>query len=126
MGPHFYTSPNWYPSKAVSGKGVPTWNYIAVHVRGTIALQEDPDWLRAHVGELSHQHEYFRPKPWTPDEAPADYIQGLLRAIVGLEISITSIEGKWKLSQNRPEGDGEGIKQALIAEGRADLAALLK
>jgi transcriptional regulator len=126
MGPHFYTSPNWYPSKAVSGKGVPTWNYIAVHVRGTITLQEEPEWLRAHVGELSHQHEYFRPKPWSPDEAPGDYIQGLLRAIVGLEISITSIEGKWKLSQNRPEGDGEGIKQALIAEGRADLAALLK
>ena len=126
MGPHFYTSPNWYPSKAATGKGVPTWNYIALHVRGTITVHDDADWLRAHVGELSHEHEHFRDKPWSPDEAPGDYIAGLIRAIVGIEIAITSIEGKWKLSQNRPEGDAAGIKQALIAEGRDDLAALLK
>ncbi len=126
MGPHFYTSPNWYPSKAVTGKGVPTWNYIAVHVRGTITLHDDAEWVRAHVDELSHEHEHFCDKPWSPDEAPGDYIAGLIRAIVGVEIAITSIEGKWKLSQNRPEGDAEGIRRALIAEGREDLAALLK
>jgi transcriptional regulator len=126
MGPHFYTSPTWYPSKAATGKGVPTWNYIAVHVRGTVTLHEEPEWLRAHVGELSHEHEHFRPTPWAPEQAPADYIQSLIRAIVGIEISITGIEGKWKLGQNRPQGDGEGIRQALVAEGRPDLAELIK
>jgi transcriptional regulator len=126
MGPHFYTSPSWYPSKAQTGKGVPTWNYIAVQVRGTLTLHDDPQWLRAHVGALANEHERFRLRPWTVDEAPADYIQGLLKAIVGFELSITGIEGKWKLSQNRPAGDVEGIKNALIAEGRDDLAGLMK
>ena len=126
MGPHFYTSPNWYPSKAVTGKGVPTWNYITVHVRGTISVQDDADWLRAHVAELSHAHEHFRKQPWSHDQAPGDYIEALLKAIVGVEISITSMEGKWKLGQNRPAGDGEGIRQGLIAEGRPDLAELIK
>lgn len=126
MGPHFYTSPNWYPSKAATGKGVPTWNYIAVHVRGTITVHEEPQWLRAHVAELSHEHEHFRDKVWSPDQAPGDYIDALIRAIVGIEISITSTEGKWKLGQNRPAGDGEGIRQGLIAEGRPDLAELIK
>jgi transcriptional regulator len=126
MGPHFYTSPNWYPSKAQTGKGVPTWNYIAVQVRGTLTLHDDVEWLRAHVGALAHEHEHFRPQPWTVEEAPADYIQGLLKAIVGFELSIAGIEGKWKLSQNQPTGDVEGIKDALIREGRDDLAGLMK
>jgi len=125
MGPHFYTSPSWYPSKAQTGKGVPTWNYIAVHVRGTLTLHDDPEWLRAHVGALGHEHEHFRLRPWTVEEAPADYIRTLLKAIVGFKLSITGIEGKWKLSQNRPAGDVEGVKDALIAEGRGDLAGLM-
>ena len=126
LGPHFYTSPNWYPSKQLSGKGVPTWNYISVHVRGRITLHDDADWLRAHVGALSHEHERERATPWKPEDAPGDYIQALLKAIVGYEIAITSMEGKWKLGQNRPAGDGEGIRQALIAEGRPDLAGLIQ
>ena len=126
LGAHFYTSPNWYPSKAVTGKGVPTWNYISVQVRGTVTLHDDVEWLRAHVGALSHEHEKDRPTPWKVEDAPADYIAGLLRAIVGFEISITGMEGKWKLSQNRPAGDVAGIKHALIREGRDDLAGLLK
>jgi len=126
IGAHFYTSPSWYPSKAQTGKGVPTWNYIAVQVRGRLALYEDSEWLRAHVGALAHEHEHFRPKPWMVEESPADYIQGLLKAIVGFELSITGIEGKWKLSQNRPAGDVQGIKDALIREGRDDLAGLMK
>ena len=125
MGPHFYTSPSWYPSKAQTGKGVPTWNYISVQVRGTLTLHDDPQWLRAHVGALANEHEHFRPQPWTVEEAPADYIQGLLKAIVGFELSITGIEGAWKMSQNRPADDVEGIKQALIREGRDDLAGLM-
>ena len=126
LGPHFYTSPNWYPSKAVSGKGVPTWNYISVHVRGRLTLHDDVEWLRTHVGALSHEHEKDRPVPWKPEDAPGDYIEALLKAIVGYEIAITSIEGKWKLGQNRPAGDGAGIREALLAEGRPDLAELIK
>jgi len=125
MGPHFYASPSWYPSKAQTGKGVPTWNYISVQVRGTLTLHEDSEWLCAHVSALAHEHEHFRSKPWTVEEAPADYIQSLLKVIVGFELSITGIEGAWKMSQNRPAGDVEGIKEALIQEGRDDLARLM-
>ena len=125
LGPHFYTSPNWYPSKLETGKGVPTWNYITVHVRGRIALHEDEAWLTEHLAKLSNAHEAHLPNPWKPDDAPADYLASLKRAIVGFEIAITSIEGKWKLSQNRVPADIEGIRQALTAEGRSDLAGLI-
>jgi transcriptional regulator len=125
LGPHFYTSPNWYPSKLETGKGVPTWNYITVHVRGRIALHEDEAWLTEHLAKLSNAHEAHLPNPWKPEDAPADYLASLKRAIVGFEIAITSIEGKWKLSQNRVPADIEGIRQALTAEGRSDLASLI-
>ena len=125
LGPHFYTSPNWYPSKLETGKGVPTWNYITVHVRGRIALHEDEAWLTEHLAKLSNAHEAHLPNPWKPEDAPADYLASLKRAIVGFEIAITSIEGKWKLSQNRLPADIEGIRQALTAEGRSDLADLI-
>ena len=125
LGPHFYTSPNWYPSKLETGKGVPTWNYITVHVRGRIALHEDEAWLTEHLAKLSNAHEAHLPNPWKPEDAPADYLASLKRAIVGFEIAITSIEGKWKLSQNRVPADIEGIRQALTAEGRSDLAGLI-
>jgi transcriptional regulator len=126
LGPHFYVSPYWYPSKAETGKAVPTWNYIAVHARGKIVLHDDPQWLRAHVGRLSQFHEAGRATPWGVDDAPADYINGLLRAIVGFELSIESLEGKWKLSQNRSAADIQGVKDALAREGHDDLARLMK
>ena len=125
LGPHFYTSPNWYPSKLETGKGVPTWNYITVHVRGRIALHEDEAWLTEHLAKLSNAHEAHLPNPWKPEDAPADYLASLKRAIVGFEIAITSIEGKWTLSQTRLPADIEGIRQALTAEGRSDLADLI-
>jgi transcriptional regulator len=125
LGPHVYVSPNWYPSKAETGKGVPTWNYITVHARGRIALHDDPQWLRAHVGRLSEVHEAGRPMPWKVEDAPKDYIDGLLRAIVGFELSVASLEGKWKLSQNRAAADIEGVRDALAREGRDDLARLM-
>jgi transcriptional regulator len=125
LGPHFYVSPNWYPSKAETGKAVPTWNYITVHARGKITLHDDPDWLRAHVGRLSRFHEAERTAPWKVEDAPNDYIQGLLRAIVGFELSIEKLEGKWKLSQNRAATDIEGVKEGLAEDGRDDLARLM-
>ena len=126
MGPHFYTSPNWYPSKAQTGKGVPTWNYITVHARGAITLHEDTEWLRGHVGRLADIHEAGQPRPWKLEEAPKDYIEGLLGAIVGFELKITKLEGKWKLSQNRVAADIEGVRQALKCQGRGDLADLMR
>jgi transcriptional regulator len=125
LGPHFYVSPNWYPSKAETGKAVPTWNYIAVHARGKIILHDDPAWLRAHVGRLSQFHEAGRAAPWSVEEAPADYIQAMLRAIVGFELAIEKLEGKWKLNQNRTEADIQGVKEALAREGHDDLAHLM-
>ena len=126
MGPQFYVSPNWYPTKHETGKAVPTWNYITVHARGVLTLHQDPEWLRAHVTRLSDSHEMGRPNPWKVSDAPQSYIDGLLRAIVGFELKITSLEGKWKLSQNRPAADIEGVKQALERDGHDDLAALMK
>jgi transcriptional regulator len=125
LGPHAYVSPNWYPSKAETGKAVPTWNYITVHARGRIALHDDAQWLRAHVGRLSETHEAGRPAPWKVEDAPKDYIDGLLRAIVGFELSISRLEGKWKLSQNRTAADIAGVRDALARESCDDIARLM-
>jgi transcriptional regulator len=125
LGPDAYISPNWYPTKAETGKAVPTWNYLTVHARGTITVIEDADWLRAHVAALSDRHEAGRPEPWSIGDAPPAYIASLLRAIVGLEIAVTSLEGKWKLSQNRP-ADIDGVKAGLMQDGQAALAGLMK
>ena len=113
LGPDAYVSPGWYPSKAQTGKAVPTWNYLTVHARGTVGVIQDLDWLRAHVTALSGAHESGRPDPWKITDAPPDYIDSMLRAIVGLEIAITGLKGKWKLSQNRP-GDRESVREALL------------
>lgn len=126
LGPHAYVSPNWYPSKAETGKAVPTWNYITVHARGPIRWIQDADWLKSHVTALSSHHESPRPEPWTIDDAPASYIDGLVRAIVGFELTIESLEGKYKLSQNRPEADQQGVREAFAREGRDDIARLMK
>jgi transcriptional regulator len=125
LGPHAYVSPSWYPSKAETGKAVPTWNYITVHARGRFTLRDDPAWLRAHVGALSATHEAASTAPWSVADAPADYIDGLLRAIVGFEISLTRLEGKWKLSQNRSAADIEGVRSELARNGGAELAGLM-
>lgn len=126
LGPHAYVSPSWYPSKAVAGKAVPTWNYITVHAKGRIRWTQDADWLRAHVTALSDTHETGRTEPWKVGDAPASYIDGLLRAIVGFELTIEKLEGKYKLSQNRDVADREGVRDAYAREGRPDLAGLMK
>ncbi len=125
LGPHAYVSPNWYPSKAETGKAVPTWNYLTVHARGSIRWTQDADWLRAHVTALSDAHEAPREEPWKVGDAPASYIDALLRAIVGFELTVTGLEGKWKLSQNREAGDRAGVHEGFSREGRDDIACLM-
>ena len=125
LGPHAYVSPSWYPSKAETGKAVPTWNYIAVHARGTIQWIQDGDWLRAHVTALSAAHEAGRENPWAIGDAPASYVDGLLRAIVGFELSIAKLEGKWKLSQNRDAADRAGVRDGLLGDDHEDLSRLM-
>ncbi len=118
-----YISPRWYPTKAVDGKVVPTWNYEVVHVHGTIEIHDDADWKRTMVHDLTTQHErqvsaMDAATPWAIDDAPADYVDTMLKAIVGLELHITKIEGKRKLSQNRPEADRLGVVEGLNASTR--------
>ena len=125
LGPHAYVSPSWYPSKAETGKAVPTWNYITVHARGRIAWRQEPDWLRAHVSALSDAHEAQRAQPWAVGDAPETYIQTMLRGVVGFELTIESLQGKYKLSQNRDAADRAGVREAFGREGLTDLARLM-
>ncbi len=123
-GPQAYISPSWYESKARHGRVVPTWNYEAVHLTGTIAFHQDPEWLRAFVTRLTRLHEGGREHPWAVTDAPPEYIDGQLRAIVGVELTITEIEAKQKLSQNRSDLDRQGVVTGLRAEPDAGSAAI--
>ncbi len=117
QGPQGYVSPNWYPSKRETGKVVPTWNYVAVHAYGTAIPFEDVETLRAHLGALTDRFEAGSAVPWKIDDAPAGYIDGMCRAIIGIEIRLTRIEGKWKQSQNRTRHDRLGVINGLRAQG---------
>lgn len=117
-GADSYVSPAWYPSKREHGKVVPTWNYAALHIGGPIRFIEEAAWLRQLVGSLTEAHEAGRPQPWSVRDAPADYIDAMLRAIVGFEIEISSIAGKVKGSQNRPAADRAAVRAALREAGR--------
>lgn len=117
QGPQAYVSPSAYPSKAEHGKVVPTWNYIMVQARGRLRAIDDPAWLHALVSRLTDRHEANRPVPWEVGDAPLDYIEKMLGAIVGIEIEIEAIAGKWKVSQNRSAADREGVARTLSAEG---------
>ncbi|CAN7443626.1 FMN-binding negative transcriptional regulator [Phyllobacterium sp. LjRoot231] len=116
QGPQTYVSPSWYATKQETGKVVPTWNYVIVQVRGTARIIEDRDWLKHHVSQLTARNEAPRAAPWTVDDAPETYIDAQLKGIVGIEIEIAQIEGKWKVSQNRPENDRTGVADGLEAE----------
>jgi transcriptional regulator len=117
QGPQAYISPGWYASKAETGKVVPTWNYVMVQARGRLKVIDDVAWLRQLVGELTERHESARAAPWAVDDAPAEYIATMLRAIVGLEIELASLSGKWKVSQNRSAADREGVARGLGEPG---------
>ena len=117
QGTERYITPSWYKSKAEHAKVVPTWNYAIVQARGAAVLHHDPAWLHEHVGALSAGHEAGRPAPWALTDAPAAYVASQLKGIVGIEIEIGAIEGKWKASQNRPLADRAGVVEGLMAEG---------
>ncbi len=112
-----YVTPSWYATKRETGEVVPTWNYSAVHVYGTLRAIEDRDWLRRLVGDLTERHEASRAAPWKVSDAPDEYIERMLRAIVGIEITITRIEGKAKVSQNRAAADRAGVVAGLREQG---------
>ena len=122
-GPDGYISPSLYATKKETGKVVPTWNYVAIHAYGTIEYFDDPERLLIVVTRLTEEHETPRAQPWAVTDAPADFVQGMLRAIVGISIPIARLEGKYKLSQNRPKADHAGIVSGLEADGKTDLAA---
>ena len=117
QGPQAYISPNWYPTKAENGKAVPTWNYITVQARGRLVVRDDTTWLRELVSRLTQRHEATQSRPWTLGDAPQAYIDAMLRAIVGIEIPLTSLQGKWKLSQNHPMVNREGVTSGLRSQG---------
>lgn len=125
LGPDAYISPRWYETTKKTGKVVPTWNYIAIQARGPVTFFEEKKKLKEFVTLLTRHHEADARAPWEVEGAPASYIEGELRSIVGFELEISKIEGKWKLSQNRPEADKEGAKAGLKRRGRPnDLAVL--
>lgn len=115
QGAQGYITPNWYPSKALHAKAVPTWNYAVVHAYGRPEVMQDKDWLRRHVGELTDQQEASEAAPWAVSDAPEAYVDVMLRGIVGFRFAITRLEGKWKMSQNRETDDREGVVAGLRA-----------
>ncbi|WP_029138453.1 FMN-binding negative transcriptional regulator [Nakamurella lactea] len=122
QGPDAYVSPAWYASKAEHGRVVPTWNYSAVHLRGAVTVHDDPDWLRQVVTDLTDFHEAGREHPWQVADAPPRYVDGQLRAIVGVELTVTRVEAKAKWSQNRSEADRAGVHAGYLADGDDDAA----
>lgn len=116
QGPQAYISPNWYPSKRVDARVVPTWNYAVVHAQATLRAIEDHAGILAIVGALTARHEASQPHPWQVGDAPAEHIERLLGVIVGVEFRITRLQGKWKVSQNQPSGNREGAARGLAAQ----------
>lgn len=117
-----YVTPGWYETKRETGKVVPTWNYALVQVHGRARAIEDTDWIATQIADLTALQEAARPEPWAVDDAPAPFIAAQMRGIVGIEIPIGRIEGKWKVSQNRPEADRSGVAEGFAAQGAAGAA----
>ncbi|HZV92306.1 MAG TPA: FMN-binding negative transcriptional regulator [Caldimonas sp.] len=133
QGAQVYVSPAWYPSKAEHGKVVPTWNYIMVQGRGRLRAIDDAEWLRRFVSSLTDDHEKRRvaqspaqAATWAVTDAPAEFVETMLKAIVGIEIVLTSLVGKWKASQNRPAADREGVARGLDDLAGSDAAAMAR
>ena len=115
QGPDAYVSPSWYPTKAETGRVVPTWNYLAVHVEGCARIVQDSTWLKHHLNQLTDQHESGMDNPWSVGDAPADFTEQLVQAIVGIEIKIETLTGKLKASQNHPKRNRVGVKAGLAS-----------
>jgi transcriptional regulator len=125
QGPEAYVTPSWYPSKREHGRVVPTWNYVIVEARGAARIVEDEGWLRAQIEALTRLREAGRAEPWAVGDAPEPFVGAMLRGIVGIEVPIGALAGKWKVSQNRPPGDREGVAGGLAAEGTEAMARLV-
>jgi transcriptional regulator len=125
QGPLSYVTPSFYETKKETGKVVPTWNYAMVQARGVARVHTDPSWLHAQINELTDHQEAGRAHPWAVNDAPEPYIHSQLHGIIGVEIPITAIEGKWKVSQNRPEADRRGVAEGL-AEANPAMASLVR
>ena len=121
-----YITPSWYETKRQHGRVVPTWNYITAHVYGRLSVHDDPAWVERNVRALTGKHELNRQPQWHVDDAPTEYVSGQLRAIVGVELVISRIDAKFKLSQNRSEQDITGVVAGLEAETRADMAEAVR
>ena len=124
QGPNSFISPSWYPSKRENARVVPTWNYAVVHVHGVLRFVDDPAWVRSHVEALTREHEEKRDPPWAVTDAPADFVEKMVAAVVGIEISITELVGKWKVSQNRSAADRVGVIEGLEGEASASSVAM--
>lgn len=125
QGPDAYISPSWYATKQETGKVVPTWNYAAVHAYGSLRVIDDAAWLRGQLEALTSDHEARFSEPWKVEDAPADFTDKLLEAIVGIEITINRLEGKWKVSQNQPQRNQAGVMQGLADNGQPAMAELV-
>ncbi|MGE6108091.1 FMN-binding negative transcriptional regulator [Aeromonas sobria] len=121
-----YISPNWYPSKQAHHKQVPTWNYAVVHAHGRIRVRDDARFVRRLLATLTRTQEAAEPRPWKMADAPRDYVEAMVAAVVGIEIEITGLVGKFKLSQNKEEGDRLGVVDALQAKGQTALAEAMQ
>ena len=127
QGPQAYITPGWYPGKAAHGEVVPTWNYVVAHAHGVARAIDDRDWLLDMLGRLTDAHEANRPSPWSLADAPGPFVDRMMRAIVGIEIPLAALVGKFKLSQNRSAADRAGVRQGLAAgtAGARAAAALM-
>jgi transcriptional regulator len=125
-GPDAYISPAWYATKREHGRVVPTWNYITAHAYGRLVIHDDPGWVEANVRRLTGLHEGTRAEPWSVDDAPEAYLAGQLKAIVGVEVIIDRVEGKWKLSQNRSAADMAGAIEGLEALGEDGISSAMR
>jgi transcriptional regulator len=125
QGPQTYISPGWYATKQEHGKVVPTWNYAVVHASGPLQVRDDAAWVRAQLNDLVGQQEAHFARPWAVDDAPRDYTDKLIQAIVGIEIPITHLSGKWKVSQNQPAANQAGVVQGLQAQQSSSEAAAM-
>ena len=126
QGTNTYVTPSWYASKAEHGKVVPTWNYAMVQARGSAAIHQDAEWLRQQVGELTDRHETDRSAPWQVNDAPEGFVAAQLRGIAGIEITVSELTGKWKVSQNRPQADRTGVYDGLMQDGENGMADLVE
>lgn len=125
QGPQAYITPSWYATKRETGKVVPTWNYVTVHAYGRLRFIEDAAELLGIVTRLTETHENGRTAPWAVSDAPADFIRAQLKGIVGVEMTITKLQGKWKMSQNRNAADRQGVAEGLARDGEAAVASLI-